>query len=78
MLCCLKQREIAADATSRISHFIAEMFAAPDNNDDDPSFLTSDDNESNMETNELTGRYGLTVLSYLLISTSCLLYVAKA
>ena len=35
-------------------------------------------NESNTETNELTEKYGLTSLIYLLFNTNCLLYIAKA
>ena len=42
----------AADAASHISQLIAEMLAAPDEDDNDP-FLTSDDDENELETNKL-------------------------
>ena len=50
---CLKQSGIATDAVSCISPLTAEMLAASDDDDDDP-FLTSDDNEDELERNELT------------------------
>ena len=46
------QNGTAADAASRISQLFAEMLAAPDEDDID-SFLTSDDNEDELETNKL-------------------------
>ena len=49
----LKQSEIAAKAASRISKLTAEMLAAPNDNNDD-RFLSSDDDQDELETNELT------------------------
>ena len=46
------QSRIAADAVFRISQLTAEVLAAPDDVDDD-SFLTSDDDEDELEANEL-------------------------
>ena len=46
------QNGTAADAASRISQLFAEMLAAPDEDDNDP-FLSSDDNEDELETNKL-------------------------
>ena len=50
---CLNQSEIAADAVLHISQLIAEMLAAPYNNDDDP-VLSSDDDQDELETNQRT------------------------
>ena len=54
---------------AELPHFqlAAEMLAAPDNDDDAP-FLTSDDNEDELETNELTVEYTdwLHLLAYVL------------
>ena len=49
---CLKQSGIAAHAASRISQLTAEMLVARDNDDNDP-FLSLDDDEDELETNEL-------------------------
>ena len=50
---CLKQGGVAAGVPSNISQLTAEMLAAPDVNDNDP-FLSVDDDEDELETNELT------------------------
>ena len=50
---CLEQNGIAAYTASCIFQLYAEMLAAPDNDEDDP-FLTSDDDEDELEENKLT------------------------